>query len=153
MVGTAVAENVLEGKTFTSESGAGLNGTMADRGNLDWNPSSSTSYTIQPGYYSGGTLSTSNAYSAGYNSGYNAGKKSNGVFSLSIGSWVYGYHAGYQTNSSATNVPITLTVTISEGVITGFTLNSSQVRSGEIGGVTSLINAFDIYGYSWTEQN
>jgi len=63
--GNAVASDVLSGKTFSNSSGIGLTGSMANRGALNWNPSSSTTYTVQPGYYSGGTLNSSGAYNAG----------------------------------------------------------------------------------------
>ena len=86
-VGTAAASHVLEGKTFTNANGVGLSGTMKNRGALNWNPSSSTSYSVPAGYYSGGTLSSAGAYNAGmtaadnransnsvnYQTGYNAG--------------------------------------------------------------------------------
>ncbi len=67
--GDATVEQVLEGATFSNSSEIGLTGTMANRGTLNWNPSSSTSYTVEPGYYSGGTLSTSEAYNAGVSEG------------------------------------------------------------------------------------
>ena len=64
--GNATAGNVLSGKTFTSASaGINISGTMANRGALNWNPSGSESKTVSAGYYSGGTLSTANAYNAG----------------------------------------------------------------------------------------
>ena len=47
--------------------GSNINGSMPNRGNLDFNPSGSTSQSVAAGYYSGGTLSSSNAYNAGYN--------------------------------------------------------------------------------------
>lgn len=68
-VGTATSSQVLTGYTFTNSSGVGLSGGMANRGALNWSPSKSTSYTVPAGYYSGGTISTSNAYTAGYNAG------------------------------------------------------------------------------------
>lgn len=49
--------------------GSNINGSMPNRGNLDFNPSSSTSQSVPAGYYSGGTLSSTNAYNAGYNAG------------------------------------------------------------------------------------
>ena len=64
-VGTATADKVLTGYTFTNSAGAGIAGTMVNRGTLNWNPTSSTTQTIQPGYYSGGTLDSSGAYNAG----------------------------------------------------------------------------------------
>ena len=52
--------------------GSNINGAMPNRGNLDFNPSSSTSQSVPAGYYSGGALSSANAYNAGYNAGYAA---------------------------------------------------------------------------------
>lgn len=89
-VGTATADKVLSGYTFTNSTGVGIAGTMADRGVLNWNPTSSTTLTIQPGYYNGGTLNSAGAYNAGvsfadgrvntgsasYQDGYEQGKKS-----------------------------------------------------------------------------
>ena len=63
--GDATADKVLSGLTFSNSSGIGLTGIMPNRGALNWNPSSSTTYTVQPGYYSGGTLNSSGAYNAG----------------------------------------------------------------------------------------
>lgn len=70
--GTATAGNVLSGKTFTSTAGVNLSGTMANRGALNWNPSKSESKTVSAGYYSGGKLSTANAYNAGFSAGKKA---------------------------------------------------------------------------------
>lgn len=49
--------------------GSNVNGAMPFRGNLNFNPSGSTSQAVPSGYYSGGTLSSANAYNAGYNAG------------------------------------------------------------------------------------
>ena len=51
--------------------GSNINGSMPNRGNLNFNPSSSTSQSVASGYYSGGTLSTANAYNAGFSAGKN----------------------------------------------------------------------------------
>ena len=51
--------------------GSNINGSMPNRGNLNFNPSSSTSQSVSEGYYSGGTLSSANAYNAGYNAAKN----------------------------------------------------------------------------------
>ena len=53
------------GKTFTSTAGVGLTGTIVNRGALNWNPTSNATETVQPGYYSGGTLDSSGAYNKG----------------------------------------------------------------------------------------
>ena len=89
--GDAEAPQILTGKKAIVK-GTEITGTMANRGNLNWNPSSSATYTVPAGYYSGGTISSSNAYSkgvtdadnranansvnykTGYNAGYNEGK-------------------------------------------------------------------------------
>lgn len=49
--------------------GSNINGSMPNRGNLNFNPNSSTSQSVPAGYYSGGTLSSANAYNAGFNAG------------------------------------------------------------------------------------
>ncbi len=73
-LGDAAAGNVLSGKTFTSTNGVKITGSMPNRGTLNWNPSSSTTYTVPAGYYSGGTLNSSGAYNAGYSAGNSAGR-------------------------------------------------------------------------------
>ena len=63
-MGMATADKIL--KNYTAYvNGQLVIGTMENRGELNWNPSESTSLTIEPGYYSGGTISTENAYNAG----------------------------------------------------------------------------------------
>ncbi len=54
--GTAVASDVLAGKTFSNSSGTNLKGTMPNMGKLDLNFTGSGTKTITPGYYSGGTI-------------------------------------------------------------------------------------------------
>ena len=94
--GNAEANQILTGKKVIVK-GQEITGTMANRGKLNWNPSSSTTYTVPAGYYSGGTISSSNAYSkgvtdadnrantssvnykTGYNNGYKNGKTTNYV--------------------------------------------------------------------------
>lgn len=65
---TATASSILSGKT-AYVNGVKATGTMANRGTLNWSPSTSTSYTVPAGYYSGGTISTANAYNAGLAAG------------------------------------------------------------------------------------
>ena len=69
----ATSDKIL--KNYTAYvNGQLVTGTIEDRGTLNWNPSESTSLTIEPGYYSGGTISTENAYQAGYAAGLAAGQ-------------------------------------------------------------------------------
>ena len=66
-IGTATSDKIL--KDYTAYvNGQLVTGTIENRGTLNWNPSESTSLTIEPGYYSGGTISTENAYQAGQDS-------------------------------------------------------------------------------------
>lgn len=52
-VGTATAERVLAGETFTNSSEVGVTGTMANRGSLHETINPGESYTIPKGYHSG----------------------------------------------------------------------------------------------------
>ncbi len=117
--GNAEANQILTGKKAIVK-GTEITGTMANRGKLNWNPSSSTTYTVPAGYYSGGTISSSNAYSkgvtdadnrantnstnykTGYNSGYGAGLNAGSTYSYvyqNSGNFSTGYN--YSTTLSA----------------------------------------------------
>ena len=72
--GTATAGDILSGKTAWLN-GTKITGTMANRGSLNWSPTTSTTYSVPAGYYSGGTLDSSGAYNAGYDIGVAAGKE------------------------------------------------------------------------------
>ena len=61
---TATEEKILKGY-IAYQGGSLITGTMENRGELNWNPSSSISKVIEPGYYSGGIISTENSYNAG----------------------------------------------------------------------------------------
>ena len=63
--------------------GSNINGSMPNRGNLNFNPSNSTSQSVASGYYSGGTLSSANAY----NAGYSAGQASRNTYNIYF--WIY----------------------------------------------------------------
>ena len=83
---TATAAQILAGITAWIK-GVKVTGTMAERGNLNWKPTGSTTYSVPEGHYTGGTLDSSAAYNAGvtaadnrantnsvnYKTGYNAG--------------------------------------------------------------------------------
>ncbi|MDD3453588.1 MAG: hypothetical protein PHN42_04905, partial [Bacilli bacterium] len=56
MHGTATANNVLTGKTFTSTAGVGVVGTMPNNGALSSNLNAGGSFTIPAGYTTGGTV-------------------------------------------------------------------------------------------------
>ncbi len=63
-VGTAVASQVLYGKTFTNSSGVGLTGTMTNRGAVSSTLIPGASYTIPSGYHNGsGVVTAKTLYS------------------------------------------------------------------------------------------
>ena len=92
-VGTAAAENVLSGKTFTNASAVGLTGTMADYSadpqtvTLSSSQTGTSTLSLPTGYHSSVKVNAANVYSAGitaadartnvnsanYQAGYNAG--------------------------------------------------------------------------------
>jgi hypothetical protein len=96
--GTATAGMVLKGSTFTSVLGVEMEGDMPDNGSLDWKPSGQETYNVPFGYYSGGTLDSSEAYnsgvSEGYDSGYGKGKSDGYATGYSKGT-SDGYDSGY----------------------------------------------------------
>lgn len=65
---TAVESKILTGETAYIK-GNKVTGTMANNGELNWNPDTSESYTVPEGYYSGGTISTEKAYNKGLEEG------------------------------------------------------------------------------------
>jgi hypothetical protein len=102
-LGTASTDQVLSGATFSSTKGTNITGTMANNGALNWAPTSSTTQTVTPGYYSGGTLDSSAAYNAGVSAGATSGENTRKTFvssSLSRIAWVevtLGYRPQYVT--------------------------------------------------------
>ncbi len=83
--GTATEDKVLSGFTFSSSCGKNVEGTMINQGELNWNPATEDVYNVPAGYYSGGTLSSSNAYNSGYNLGYEAGITNSNVKVILLG--------------------------------------------------------------------
>jgi hypothetical protein len=130
--GTAIESDVLAGVTFTSENGVNLTGTMANNGELNWKPTTSTTYTLTPGYYSGGTLDSSSVYTTGYNDGIKVAKQGTATASQVLTGYTF-------TNSSNVNISGTManrgtlnwspttstTYTVQAGYYSGGTLNSS----------------------------
>ena len=69
-VGTAVAADVLTGKTFANSSSDSVAGTMINRGAWNSSPTASGKVTIPAGYHNGsGYVNTAGVYTTGYNVG------------------------------------------------------------------------------------
>ena len=94
--GNAEANQILTGKKVIVK-GIEVTGTMPNRGNLNWAPSTSTSYTVPSGYYSGGTLNSAGSYNTGYNAGVTAADNRANTNSTN---YKTGYNAGYSAGSS-----------------------------------------------------
>jgi len=73
--GDAEATDILEGKTAVVKDNL-ITGTMKNNENLDWSPTTASTYDVQEGYYSGGVLDSSLVYQSGYDEGYKVGKQS-----------------------------------------------------------------------------
>ena len=126
---TAIANEILNGKTVYVK-GSKIVGTMQNNGELEWNPDSSTTYTLQEGYYSGGTLDSSGAYTAGYNEGKKDAKTTSSLKSIKITNTtevtVYGWTAygGWQNcNVAAGGINLTLSPTGGSGWTVSLTWN------------------------------
>ena len=135
---TATAGKILKDKTAWVN-GTKVTGTMANKGKLDWKPSTNTTYNVPAGYYSGGTLDSSDAYAAGHSAGYEAGMIEAAVKRVKLGSCsgscsysLTGY-AGYQ-NFTANNFGV---------IVTGV-----SVRTGYWTEVGNLVNQG--FGLSYT---
>ena len=110
--GDAEASQILTGKKAIVK-GIEITGTMVNRGNLNWTPSTGTSYTVPSGYYSGGTLNSSGAYNTGYSAGVTAADNRANANSTN---YKTGYNAGYSAGKSTSSGAIaTLTGQISSG--------------------------------------
>lgn len=104
-VGTAVAADVLAGKTFANTSSDSVAGTMTNRGAWTSSPTASGKVTIPAGYHNGrGYVNTVGVY----NTGYNAGKASASV-NLSKVSMASTISAKYSSNNiEVRNVAVTI---------------------------------------------
>ena len=126
---TATAEEILNGQTAWIN-GSKVTGTMANNGELNWNPTTATTYTIPAGYYSGGTLDSSESYNAGYNNGYEAGINANkGInkFTITITTSATAINSSGETNASAS-----VTYTYDNGTWTKGTIQKNGSKSAYI---------------------
>ena len=104
--GNATASQVLDGRTFTNSSSVNIEGTMPNRGALNWS-SSNTTKSVSAGYYSGGTLDSRPSYNSGRTQGQNDVKNNPNGYGLYNKTqydqnYTNGYNAGYSAGQSAT---------------------------------------------------
>ena len=123
-VGTAVAANVLSGKTFTNSSGVGISGTMKNNGAWTSNPGASGKVTIPAGYHNGsGYVDTTSVYNAGVAAGKTSPKTVIAKMTVSdinnshdkgINFYVNGIYIGgcNIVNTNAYGIPSSVTKTI-----------------------------------------
>ena len=130
--GDAEASQILTGKKAIVK-GIEITGTMANRGNLNWTPSTGTSYTVPSGYYSGGTLNSSGAYNTGYSAGVSAADNRANANSTN---YKTGYNNGYSAGVNAGTVKVK---TVTQEV---------NVGGGWMGTITTPLSGInEIIGY------
>ena len=130
--GDAEASQILTGKKAIVK-GIEITGTMANRGNLNWTPSTGTSYTVPSGYYSGGTLNSSGAYNTGYSAGVTAADNRANANSTN---YKTGYNNGYSAGVNAGTVKVK---TVTQEV---------NVGGGWMGTITTPLSGInEIIGY------
>ncbi len=132
--GDAVSNQILTGKKAIVK-GIEVTGTMPNRGNLNWAPSTSTSYTVPSGYYSGGTLNSAGAYNTGYNAGVTAADNRANTNSTN---YKTGYNAGYSAGGGG--------LQYKSGVYNTH-LNGETVRSTSFNTGLSSITAIQVRSY------
>ena len=103
--GNATASQVLDGRTFTNSSSVNIEGTMPNRGALNWS-SSNTTKTVSAGYYSGGTLDSRPSYNNGRTQGQNDVKGNPNKYGLYTKTqydqnYTNGYNAGVNAGQSS----------------------------------------------------
>ena len=167
--GDAEATQILTGKKAIVK-GTEITGTMANRGNLNWNPSSSTSYTVPAGYYSGGTISSSNAYNIGYANGKESSAPvyfiQNGIIDTSLCSIqqagsanytvengyisVYAVNYRYYINIILTDVTNINTIYLETNVLSNLSGGSPtrQLLKYDVSSVSGSYNISSIYFYN-----
>ena len=102
--GNATASQVLDGRTFTNSSSVNIEGTMPNRGALNWS-SSNTTKTVSAGYYSGGTLDSRPSYNNGRTQGQNDVKNNPNNYGLyNKTQYDNHYNEGYNAGKSAASI-------------------------------------------------
>jgi hypothetical protein len=134
-LGTASTDQVLSGSTFSSTKGTNITGTMANNGALNWAPTSSTTQTVTPGYYSGGTLDSSAAY--------NAGAITNSMVISNItlsGSRPWAFDANQSADMTNANYSMSFNVSNYNSVVIGTITTSNSYVSATVDGTSTSIS-------------
>lgn len=163
--GNATVAQVLSPYTFSNASASGLTGTMANRGSLTFNPSSSTTQSLPMGYYSGGTLSTVNAYNAGFSAKtlhrVSIGSGGNGTYSAtSIPNYssltadnfafvvTYGnsyYYSQWTAHSNSISFSPSITYDANTGIVTVSKCSASYREQSEVHNASVTGNVYCFY--------
>ncbi len=101
--GTAVASDVLSGKTFSNSSNVNIAGTMENRGAVSQSLNAGGSYTIPAGYHNGSGKVTANSLSSQTSGNAGAGQMLSGYTAWVNGSKVTGSMAHLTNNSKITH--------------------------------------------------
>lgn len=145
---TATNSDILSNETAYAN-GKKLTGTIANKGNLNWTATTGETKTVQPGYYTGGTLDSTGTYSAGYNVALN-GKTlkmlAQGGTSISytatepmvvvIGGWIGGLSG--KTNNVTASVTRASTGTTTNFSRTSYDKGSNKGAGSYVNEVVSL---------------
>ncbi len=136
--GTAVASDVLSGKTFSNSSGVGLTGTMTNRGAINQTLNAGGSYTIPAGYHNGSGKVTVNSLASQTSANAGAGHILSGYTAWVNGNKITGTMANRgNLNWSGSNT----TYSVPAGYYSGGTLDSRpSYTNGYNAGVTAADN-------------
>ena len=98
MIGTATADKVLQGCTFTAADGVGIDGSMPNRGAVSQTLNCGGSYTIPKGYHDGSGKVTANSLTSQTQATAAAANLSNGKTAYVNGTKITGTGADNTTN-------------------------------------------------------
>jgi len=117
-LGDAKSSEIMVNKTALVD-GKKIIGKVENKGELNWNPSISTTYNVPVGYYTGGTLDSTSAYQSGYDDGYSEGSQDglddliNSVFTFKLP-----MKNEFKTDDWSKSASTTYTFTYNKGTIT-----------------------------------
>lgn len=150
-VGTAQAENVLAGETFTNSSEVGATGTMANRGSVNETINPGSSYTVPKGYHSGyGTVTAG----ANINTGtYTATSRGASIDMGENNTYRYVNTNGVPNSNSATYTPTSRGTALDMGATNSYRyVNTSKVPFNVKLVNSDTSNAMTVNGYYYNSS-